>query len=497
MAFADNRIPKSLLTDLCFGVTISLQTKKFQKKEGAKPPMKSAVLIKSLKKFKKFNSSVEFNNILLTGYNPLNTIDKKINSHNLVKKTCTLGKKIYKIIKEIELDKNGNVDLLFEIVNPEDNISNKEIIQKHIKNFKNIKSKNHTHYNLIFNFYKKCYELLKQSNISEGISVDMLPLVISNNIGLATKNYYEGYEFDLKILKKLKEQYDNFFTIVENNLDKIDLESLIKEIKYIPINIENFYENIYINGDGINNKYAIEIFNAITEWCMEFGMPFWTERTELSKYTKDLFISNGEIYDKWINESDINSPNGTDSSYTWQELANNSVPINGLITISIIMYLFYSIWEEYHSIKKLSKEKEEELVFLKSIIGSDSDDPIDLLEKADVYHNYILNNFNCIRALKLNINEKKVKTTQNGYYIFYNVKQYESSAIAAWDVFYHDYLGNSEINNPLPYCNICQKEISKNEHYIKTGDCLCNSCYKKREKVLGKNRTNKFRKNNN
>ena len=48
--------------------------------------MKSAVLIKSLKKFKKFNSSVEFNNILLTGYNPLNTIDKKINSHNLVKK---------------------------------------------------------------------------------------------------------------------------------------------------------------------------------------------------------------------------------------------------------------------------------------------------------------------------------------------------------------------------------------------------------------------------
>lgn len=459
--------------------------------------MESVVLIKDLKKFKKYNSSVELNNILLTGYNPLNSVDKKINSHNLVKKTCILGKKIYKIIKKVELEKNGNADLLFEMVNPEDNISNKEIIQKHIKNFKDIKSKNHTHYNLMFDFYKKCYELLKQSNISEVKSAYMLPSVISNNIGLATKNFYETFELDSETLEKLEKQYDNFLTIVENNLDKIDLEPLIKEINYIPLSIENLYENIYINGNGIDNKHAIEMFNAITEWCMDFGMPFWTERVELSTYTENSFISTGEIYSEWRNESDINNSNSTDPSYTWKELADNSVPINGLITISIIMYLFYSIWEEYHSIKKLSTEKEKELVFLKSIVGSDSDDPIDLLEKADVYHNYILNNFNCIGKLILNINEKKVKTTQNGYYIFRNVKQYESSAIAAWDIFYHDYLGNSEINNPLPYCNICQKEISKNAHYIKTGDCLCNSCYKKREKVLGKNRTNKCRSNKN
>lgn len=460
--------------------------------------MKSAIMIKSLKKYKKYNSSVTFEYILLTGYEPLECNDVKINSYNLVKQTCLLGKSIYNIIKEENKNiPNPDQILMMKAEDPKDVEIQKKFIKNYIENFKNIENKNHTHYNLMFKFYKKGYELLKNKGNVKNVTIDMLPITIKENINKAIRYYYENFELDSKTLKKLNDSYNEFLTILSDNIDILDLNKLMKETSYIPLTIENFYKKIYTNGNGVANTSAIKIFKAITTWCEKFGMPFWTERTELSKYTEYLFISNGEIYDEWINESDINNSNSTDSSYTWKELANNSVPINGLITISIIMYLLYSIWEEYHSIKKLSKEKEEELVFLKSIIGSDSDDPIDLLEKADVYHNYILNNFNCIGSLRLNINEKKVKTTQNGYYIFYNVRQYESSAIAAWDVFYHDYLGNSEINNPLPYCNICQKEISKNEHYIKTGDCLCNSCYKKREKQLGKNRTNKCRKNKN
>ena len=60
-------------------------------------------------------------NILLTGYKSESIIDKKFNTHYLVKQTCELGKSIYEIIKEAE-EKYSiyNVDMTIKIDNPKD-----------------------------------------------------------------------------------------------------------------------------------------------------------------------------------------------------------------------------------------------------------------------------------------------------------------------------------------------------------------------------------------
>ena len=462
--------------------------------------MKSAIMIKSLKKYKKYNSSVTFEYILLTGYEPLECNDVKINSYNLVKQTCLLGKSIYNIIKEENKNiPNPDQILMMKAEDPKDVEIQKKFIKNYIENFKNIENKNHTHYNLMFKFYKKGYELLKNKGNVKNVTIDMLPITIKENINKAIRYYYENFELDSKTLKKLNDSYNEFLTILSDNIDILDLNKLMKETSYIPLTIENFYKKIYTNGNGVANTSAVKIFKAITTWCEKFGMPFWTERIKIGTYTKDLITTEGKISSEWSNNIDINSKSNSSNSYTLQEYADNTVPINGLIVISLIIYLYYSVWEEFHSMKRLSKEKERELELLKTIIGADTDDDddiMDLIEKSDQYYNYIMNNFNCIRELKLNISNKKARTTQNGFFIFYNIKQYESSAIAAWDVFYHDYLGNSDINSPLPYCNICHKEIYKNPHFTKSREILCNNCYKKRAKELQRLRTQKFREKN-
>ena len=104
-----------------------------------------------------------------------------------------------------------------------------------------------------------------------------------------------------------------------------------------------------------------------------------------------------------------------------------------------------------------------------------------------------MNNFNSIGSLKLEINKKKTPYTKNYNTVFRNVTEYESIAIAAWDTFYHDYLGNLQINSPIPYCNACQKQIDKKAHPIETGGYLCDKCFDKHKAALNRERVNRSR----
>lgn len=452
--------------------------------------MKSVIVIKNTKNYKNYKLSIDFENILLTGYKGKGAIDKKFNTHYLVKRTCELGKSLYEIIKEVE-EKYSiyNADLAMQADNPSDSKTINKKIRNYIEEFKSITDKNHTHYLAMFNFYEEAYNLLKQYDKLEFNELILMPFYIKTNINKALTDYYESDGEKPKSLEQIDKDYNTILNKILRVIDECDCKSLINKMHYIPFTIRYLFDKILINGNGVDNKEAVRISNEIISWCEEFGMPFWTERKKLKPYTEDMIITEGKLISEWKE----NAPES--ASYSSYEYANNTVPINGLITISIVMHLLHSLWEEYISTKTISDKKQKELDFLKSTMGSCSRDIVELIEQADEYHKYIMKNFNSIGNLKLEIYEKKIPYTKNYNTIFKNRKEYESSAIAAWDIFYHDYLGNLEINNPLPYCNACQKQIDKKPHPIEIGGYLCDKCFEKHKAALNRERVNRFRNN--
>ncbi len=451
--------------------------------------MESVVLIKSVKKYKKYNLSIDMENILLTGYKSESIIDKKFNTHYLVKQTCELGKSIYEIIKEAE-EKYSiyNVDMTIKIDNPKDKKTINKKIKDYINEFKSIIGKNHSHYLSMFEFYKEAFNLLKKYKKISPNELIYIPIQIKSDIDKATMDYYESFGEKSKSLEDINRAYNTILSKILDIVDECNCRSLISKMQYIPFTIKYLFDRILINGNGTDNKEAVKISEAIINWCKEFGMPFWTERKKIAEYTENMIIMEGHLTTPQWKE---NAPES--NSYSLREYANNTISVNGLITISIVMYLLYSLWEEYTTLKNISDSKQKDLEFLKSTMGTWARDIIDLIEQADKYNNYIMNNFNSIGSLKLEINEKKIPYTKNYNTVFRNVTEYESIAIAAWSTFYHDYLGNLQINSPIPYCNTCQKQIDKKAHPIETGGYLCDKCFEKHKAALNRERVNRSR----
>ncbi|MDD2435197.1 MAG: hypothetical protein PHO63_02975, partial [Bacilli bacterium] len=323
------------------------------------------------------------------------------------------------------------------------------------------------------------------------------------------------------------------------------------DIKYF------FTDLMAISSNKYDNKAVSEIFNLIKGWCKKFGMPFWTDRKKLANYITPKRLSSGEFFvenifnttgilpelhesaklkitniitvDPSVNLSvddivldkegktakvEVIDANiitvRTIKDLSRSELSkqpelpeyqcsseyetnNNTIPINNLIFISLAMYMFKNLWEYNINDERGSKNKQDELNDIVQFMGINCNDITGLFEKADHFHNYIMEKCNSIFELDLKIEHKKIPYENKGTVLFYNETIYESAIIAAWDTFYHYYLGNSNLDRPLPYCSECSLEIAGKPHTIETKTQLCDDCFNKRASELNRNRVAKHR----
>lgn len=460
--------------------------------------MKSKVIIKDIKKYKNFNLSIDKNikDMLLTGKNPENCESYyEIDTHRLVKKTYKLGKKLYKKIKELNEHRVAEMNRMMLADDLDSKRTINQRINDYIETFERVENKNYSYYNSMFDFYKEAYMLLEKNKKINGLNLVYNPDLVGIKLESARNDELFGIQI-LDQLSDVKRYYTGLFNLLIKEMNNIDTKSLISKMNYIPYNIKYFFSDLFLIKPEKENATAKELFDIILEWCKEFGMPFWTERKHIANYTKNKDITYGIIIEtpndlqknkkhEWYSKKTI--PDFSESAY---DVYNNTIPINGLITISISIYIYYSIWENYITNKKISAEKEKDLYHLTAYTGAEN--IIDLINKADKMHEYIMKSCNSIYELPLEICEKKEIKKKNGKYIACNQKIYESTAIAAWDIFYHDYLGNSKMNLPSTCCDWCQEENEK-LHTIETEEELCDACFQKWKLILNRERVKKSR----
>lgn len=476
--------------------------------------MKSAIFIKNLKKFKNYNLSLDngMKNVLLSGEDPKSEEKSvEITPHPLVQATRKLGKKLYNIILK-ELEKRTNeIDRALNSKTPIEKTYIDKNIKEYVSAFNENKNKNYSHYKVAFEFYSEAYRLLEKEN-KKNVSVTNNPRLINIQLKELEDDRYWGIEFsDSHSGWNIKRAYEDVFSKLIQKMDSIDCISLLDKVDYMLYDIRYLFSEIFVIKENSKNEHTTEIYVAIKEWCEQFGMPFWTDRESIAPHIMNKITFTGEVIDNF-SRKEIKKRDDCKSLY---ELSENTVPIINLISISLSIYLFSELWKNYIKSEKNAKDKkkqktrknkqglkriedkEEKLKYILATIGLNPilDKSItNLISDADKYHNYIMNKFNSIYDLKLNIYEKKIPYKKDNKVLFYNAKEYESTAIAAWDVFYHDYLGNSEITKPLPYCNECHKQIPEGQrHPIETKDILCDECYAVRKKELGRLRTQKCR----
>lgn len=476
--------------------------------------MESAIFIKKLKKYEKYNLSIDrgMKNVLLTGKTPiLDEEHVEINPYYLVQATRKLGKELYSIILE-ELKKR-TLDINKALISnkPKDKAFIDKNIKKYINAFNNTENKNYSHYTFAFEFYSEAYRLLKKDNLITDNRYD--PKIIRRLIGHMTP--YGSWEIrDSYNEINISNAYKEIFRMIINNIDTIDCTSLLYKIDYMLYDIKYLFSEIFIIREEKENEQAHKIFDAINQWCDKFGMPFWNDPKKIAEQMIDKIIFTGETIGDLPKDDDSEKTKSNYESYSQYEWAENTVPIINLISISLSIYLFDEKWKNYIKKEEIAKDKkkkksrkdtqglqrirdkEKELNYALSMIGMSSiyDISDDFVTKADYYHNYIMNNFNAIVDLKLNNYEKKIPYEKDDKTLFYNAREYESTAIAAWDVFYHDYLGNLGVTKPLPYCDECHKQIPKGQaHTIETRAILCDECYKLRKEEKNRQRVRKYR----
>lgn len=485
--------------------------------------MESAIFIKKLKKYEKYNLSIDrgMKNVLLTGKTPiLDEEHVEINPYYLVQATRKLGKELYSIILEELKKRTLDINNALKSNIPGDKTFIDKNIKDYINAFNNTKNKNYSHYKAAFELYSEAYRLLKNENI-KNVNVTNDPKLISLQLNELENDRYWGINFDESISgQNIKHAYEEVFRKIINNIDNtdntdnIDYTSLLDKIDYMLYDIKYLFNEIFIIREEKENEQAHKIFDAINQWCEKFGMPFWNDQKKIAEQIMDKITFTDEIIDDFLKDDDSEKTKSNDESYSQYEWAENTVPIINLISISLSIYLFDEKWKNYIKKEEIAKDKkkkksrkdtqglqrirdkEKELENVLSMIGISSiyDISDDFVTKADYYHNYIMNNFNSIGHLKLNNYEKKIPYEKDNITLFYNAREYESTAIAAWDVFYHDYLGNLGVTKSLPYCDECHKQIPKGQaHTIETRAILCDECYKSRKEEKNRQRVRKYR----
>ncbi len=420
--------------------------------------MKTLVKIHRFKKYEKYNLSVDeaVGDILLTGYNQLEcSSEDSLDISQLVKKTYNLGKKLVKIINDRSKELGINEDDTRKLDKYDKNTINDKIKER-IEKFISMPNKNYPHYKAMSKFYGTAIDLLQKYNIE---------CEIEQTLKSKIKNWdiIDNLVYSAEELSELERNYKNIFNKVLENIDTHNFTSLINYLSDIPYTISKFNEEILNIRQDSSQESAKKIFEAIVEWCQEFGLPFCSENKKLYGIIKDKIITDGEIYECW------DSSNVRDESLSIGEYAKNTVPINNFIGICLLIYEFYN---------------------------ATSYDNWDI-QLIEYYHRQVMERYNNIFNIPLKIYEKKIPIIKDNKKILYNVKEYESVAIAAWDVFYHDYFGNPNfpLSEPIEFCDECQKEIKESGHITKSGLHLCNECFAKRKKIQGKERQNRFRKN--
>lgn len=454
------------------------------------------VKIKNIKKFKKFNMRIENNTVLLICKNGC-ALEKTRDYDNkkLITDIYNLGKNINNILNTHFINEKRIISINTENIkfNKLDTISTNTNV---INLFKNYFSKNPfykkltdesclnkydidgndgdnlintyreiTDYKSFFDFYSNSYNLLQKNKID--VSKLSTPQKIHDMI------LWDFYGIGIINKKEIKKQnnllnieFKQLLDILEKNKSIIDYRPLINDTHYLPLNIR-YWDQIIENNP--NNTSTKKFFELICNFCNNYGLPYWKEEIKDNPNRKEIYGTN-----------DI------------------EIPMNNFLLISLAIFIYTELWKLIIDYDKYDDFEEYNYAFYvlnidfyygeskKEIIKK----LIDCIEKFDIYIST-----NCNELLNYHIYNyrKKIINKDN---TLSNEIQYESIIIAAWDIFYNSYFGNSKIFTPIKYplCSECNKEIRNKPHTIRDGTKrkLCDNCFNIRENIQNIKRVDKY-----
>ena len=460
--------------------------------------MEKKIIVKNSITYESYKFLIDQETILVVGIGKKHIEkNKELSSKSQIKSLYSLGRKLSKTIDNYY----NNINKCFKMnINPNKNDSEyfyKEVI-KFIEDFQNKKHKNITHYLSISDFYKKAYYLVKNR------------LDIQGEL-LSPEEYYEFASNCLRTqLGIIGDSSNNI--VWENILDKsiskiksfltnnknLNYQELINYINYAPTRIDRIIINANKEQSNEKNKKLIHDFSEIMlSYFNKYGLPYWTDRKDVAEILikRDTFNVNGIKTTR--NDLDYNSK---------YERLNNSLPIINLLYISLTIYLLDNLWKLYSNYTDQDSINSD-IVELNRLIKAldiifditEYENQLDQLNiffnKAEEIDDYISTNCNSIYDFNLKIFHRKIEERSNmkTTYHYNNKTIYESCIYAAWRIFYDDYLGNVNINNPAS-CDDCGKSVSTEHiHYAKkVNKHLCDNCYKIYDRDLTKKRKRRF-----
>lgn len=468
--------------------------------------MENKIIIKNIVKFEDYDLKSFNNDLQLIGLGKkTEKKDAMISTRQLIKATYRLGKEFNKCITEYFERKKMMGDNFIQCDSLEDkNCYNKKLL-KEIEAFCNIDNKTPNHYFAMYDFYTTAYKLIPKDaeNGSKLMPPEELLQYISSYEQQSFGIYIDSeYIYQLFIIEN---NYKKMFEILKEQESKLDYKGLLPTINYIPVNIKNNFYKLFSKlpkKDSMEYRTLLELLSIIKSYCDKFGMPFWTDREDIAEITKikQPNAKNTEIQNVDNMSKEKESKFMISSEY---KLCNNIIPIQNLLFISCIVYLYTDLWDGFLDKNDFDLDLEKykyafEILGFSFLNTLNRKETINyFFEYAEIMDDYIMNNCNSIYNFPLkNIRKKvlyKINNTKSGYY---NEIIYESVIIAAWNTFYLDYFGNSKIKEPYPHCATCGKEIMNKPHTIETKEQLCDVCFEARKKEQNKNRVTKCRNSN-
>ncbi len=444
------------------------------------------VKIKNVKKFEKYNMRIAKNEILLL-CNENNSLEKikEYNDHELVKDAYNIGENINKeinqyCVKEAEkindsvmkfdtLDRDKKNTRIIELLKNAcaNDFKNEIIVNTGLLDEENKNNVSNDFYDdtdidkyvAFYNIFKNCYKLFKEHKVNT--KELNTPEEIQEMIRLVK---YGISDTDLKFGEaqtKLSINYKTLLKILKNNIDYVDYSPLLNSVSYIPLNIKNLLGGVIENRS--TSKSSENIFTQVKNFCEVYGVPYW--KTEI---------------------------------YSRREV---EIPINNFILICLAIYIYKELWNKVLCYDDASFEWDDYICsFYVLGIDFEYDEKVESIIKKTIrsiedIDFYISNNCNELLNHKLNSYRKKVLDKSSN--TLTNETIYDSTIVAAWNIFYLYYFGSDKKLKPIKYkiCDECHKEIRGKSHTLRDGSKkrICDCCNKKRRNLLNSDRVNKYR----
>ena len=474
--------------------------------------MAKEIVIKNCIFFDDYKFDERNGQILIIGTGEKKNLEnKKINGQQLVESTLELGEKINNYlydyyIKVGEFDIDEDPDKAKTKTRYEKTNINQAVL-KYVDDFTSKQNKHPSEYISFAKLYGNSYNLLKNR---------------INEQKILNPSDFDGEARDAELMKLgiiNPKNYDNIINDLDNsvkkinkllkeNTKKINYISLVKYTNYTPDGIDRKIVNLIklIRKDKmkktVETNLIKNVFNSIKKYCKKYGMPLWTEREDIAEITyHNIAIrenSNIGFFDEFISVPCEEYDHPPLSEY---ESANQTIPANNLIYISILMYLSYTLWKDLFT--KNIKQIEPLINYYTLFIGAfwlekNKIEVYDIYKSKDEFFNkvedmddFIKTKCNSIYDFPLKKYTRKIPNRSNSICDYHNEDVYESTAFAAWETFYLDFLGNKNIEKPVS-CK-CGALVNEESMHKTGGEKVCEKCYKKIEKILNKERVKRCR----